>query len=354
MRNIAVLLILLALLSASEQPRAETAPEWTIKIAAVGDIMMGTTYPEDSNYLPPYDGTTILAGVKDPLAAADITIGNLEGCLLNGGTPAKDCEDPASCYVFRSPEHYVGYLAEAGFDVMSLANNHARDFGEEGMNRTRELLDSVGIKYSGLIGDVAKLEHDGKTIAVIAFATYDGLYNLLDIPLAESIVAGWSAMADIVVVSFHGGIEGIAALHVPDSMEVAYGEDRGELRKFARAVIDAGADLVVGHGPHVPRGMEIYKNRLIAYSLGNFCTYAFFNLKAERSLTCILTVELTAEGELYRGRAVPVVQELRGIPRLDEQNRVIPVLQRLSQSDFGDSAPFIGDDGLILHKLYER
>ncbi|HOP05946.1 MAG TPA: CapA family protein [candidate division Zixibacteria bacterium] len=320
----------------------------TVTFAAVGDIMMGTTFPEDSNYLPEDDGRHMLFEVAPELRSADITFGNLEGCYIDGGTPAKKCQDPKSCYVFRSPEHYLSYLDEAGFDVFNLANNHARDFGPEGLNRTRALLDSLGKVYTGPIGDVASLEVNGLRVVVLGFAPYQKLYDLLDIGTAAVMVAGFSTIYDLVIVSFHGGGEGPAFLHVPDSMEIAYGEERGHLRAFAHAVVDAGADLVIGHGPHIPRAVEYYHGRLIAYSLGNFATYEMFNMEGVRELTFILKAELAADGSLVSGRIVSCYQQYPGIPRLDPKGRIIPLLQKISRDDFGPTAAPIADDGTII------
>ena len=123
------------------------ADEVTIKIAAVGDIMLGTDYPDDR--LPENDGADFLRVVGPVLRAADITLGNLEGVIMGGGTPDKICSSPLACFLFRSPPHYVGYLREAGFDAMSLATNHARDFGEHGRSATMLTLDTYRIHHSG-------------------------------------------------------------------------------------------------------------------------------------------------------------------------------------------------------------
>jgi hypothetical protein len=154
--------------------------------------------------------------------------------------------------------------------------------------------------------------------------------------------------ADIIIVSFHGGAEGNAAQHVPRETEIFYGEKRGNLRVFARTVIDAGADLVLGHGPHVLRGMEIYKNRLIAYSLGNFATYGWFSLKDAAALTMILETELASDGRFLGGKIHAGKQEGWGGPILDETKRTaVTKVRQLSQGDFGTNAPVIKDDGTI-------
>ena len=119
-----------------------------ITIIGVGDIMLGSNYPS-KNLLPKND-YNILSHTEKILQDADITIGNLEGTLFDeGGTP-KSCSDPSVCFVFRTPSKYGQYLKEAGFDYLSLANNHSNDFGDEGIRQTMKNLDELGIKYTGI------------------------------------------------------------------------------------------------------------------------------------------------------------------------------------------------------------
>jgi hypothetical protein len=317
-----------------------------ISLAAVGDIMMGSTYP-DSGSLPPEDGARMLAEVTPILSAVDIAFGNLEGPMLEGGTSSKCSPTSTRCFAFRVPTRYGKYLKEAGFDVMSLANNHAYDFGPEGRESSMRTLDALGIAHSGKVGDIAYLNVRGRKVALIAFATYPTSYNFLDIENAKRLVAGLAAKNDITVVSFHGGAEGPTNQHVPRGPEVYLGEARGDLRKFTHAVIDAGADLVIGHGPHVVRGMEVYRNRLIAYSLGNFATYGKFQLAGPTSLSLVLETQLGTDGAFLGGRIHPALQIKPGGPRLDSNRSVIPVIRQLSMDDFGPTAVRVGDDGAL-------
>ena len=235
-------------------PEAPAKSDLRIRIASVGDMMIGTDYPQ--NHLPDDDGLGFLADVAPFLSAADIAFGNLEGVLLDGGEPGKKCSNPAACYLFRSPTRYANHYRAAGFDVLSLANNHARDFGEEGRSSSMLAIAAAGMHHSGRVDDFASLEVNGLRVAVLAYAVTKNSNMLLDYELAFETVAEFAASHDIVVVSFHGGAEGADATHVPFAEEEYYGEPRGDIVWFARGVIDAGADLVIGHGPHVVRGME--------------------------------------------------------------------------------------------------
>jgi poly-gamma-glutamate capsule biosynthesis protein CapA/YwtB (metallophosphatase superfamily) len=320
-----------------------------VTIAAVGDVMLGSSFPDETGgLLPPDDGRTLLAEVKPLLAAADVAFANLEGPLADGGRSEKCARSkPGRCYAFRVPTRYGRLLADAGIDVVSLANNHVGDFGDPGRASTRATLDALGIRYAGAPGEVARLEARGRRIALVAFATNAGVLDLRDLPEAARIVAEAKRGADLVVVSMHGGGEGADRQHVLPGHEEFLGEDRGDLRAFARTVIDAGADLVIGHGPHVVRGMEVVKGRLVAYSLGNFATYGGMNLSGPNGLTLVLEVRLAPDGTFLSGRIHPARQEKPGGPHLDPSGAIVPLVRRLSQEDFGASAVHVADDGTI-------
>ena len=323
--------------------------EGSISIAAVGDIMMGSPFPNDSR-MPPNDGADLLKDVTPIISAADIAFGNLEGPMTDGGVSAKCRRGSTRCFAFRMPTRYGKYLKEAGFDVMSLANNHAGDFGDAGRLSTRRTLDELGIKHAGSDRSqysTTYLDVKGKKVAFIGFAHNSLTPNVNDLGFARQLVMQADKLADIVVVSFHGGAEGTSAQNVPRRTELFVGEARGNLPLFSRTVIDAGADLVLGHGPHVMRGMEIYNDRLVAYSLGNFCTYGWFQLAGETALTMILEVKIDADGKFLSGTIHPGKQEGRGIPVLDESKTAIRVVRNLSETDFGPNAPKIADDGTI-------
>lgn len=324
----------------------------TLIIAAVGDIMLGSPFPDDSR-MPPNDGADLLKDVTPILSAADIAFGNLEGPLADGGISEKCGTGRPNCYAFRMPTHYGKYLKEAGFDVMSLANNHASDFGDEGRASTRKTLDDLGIKHAGSDKNqfsTTYLKIKGKTVAFIGFATNKLAPNVNNLAFARQLVLAADRKADIVVVSFHGGAEGVANQRVPDKTEIFFEEKRGNLPLFSRTVIDAGADLVLGHGPHILRGTEIYKNRLIAYSLGNFSTYGWFRLQGATAETLVLEVELDAKGEFLSGKIHPLVIEDWGFPRPDKSKSAVKTIRRLSNLDFGANAPKISDDGMISPK----
>ncbi|HVF47429.1 MAG TPA: CapA family protein [Pyrinomonadaceae bacterium] len=333
------------------EPVVEATPKnrEPITIAAVGDIMLGSSYPNESR-MPPNDGADLLKDVAPILSAADIAFGNLEGPMADGGASSKCRPGSTRCFAFRMPTRYAKYLKAAGFDVMSLANNHAGDFGDAGRISTRRALDEQGIKHAGSdrgTFSTTIVESRGRRVAFIGFGHNNIVPNVNDLETARQLVTAANKRADIVVVSFHGGAEGTNAQHVPNRTELFAGESRGNLPLFARTVIDAGADLVLGHGPHVMRGLEIYKDRLIAYSLGNFATYGWFQLAGETALTMILETKLDAEGKFIGGKIHGGRQEGRGIPVIDTSGESIRTVRSLSTADFGANAPKIADDGTL-------
>lgn len=316
-----------------------------LTIAAVGDMMIGTDYPR--NHLPDDDGVGFLADVAPYLSSADIAFGNLEGVLVDGGEPGKKCSNPNACYLFRSPTRYALHYLAAGFDVLSLANNHARDFGEEGRTTTMRALDNVGILHSGRIGEFASFRANGLTVAVMAYAVTKNSNMMLDYAYAEENVRRLAELHDIVVVSFHGGAEGRDVTRIPFADEEYYGEPRGDVVRFARMVVDAGADLVIGHGPHVVRGLEHYNERLIAYSLGNFATYYGISVDGIKGIAPILITTLDGYGRFVEADVVSTVQLRPAGPSLDPRNRAYDLMRRLSYQDFGDPGLLFGDGGHI-------
>lgn len=317
-----------------------------LTIAAVGDMMLGTEYPE--NRLPDDDAVGFLAGVTEVLVAADLAFGNLEGVLADEAEPAKRCSNLNACYLFRSPTRYADRFAAAGFDALSLANNHARDFGEEGRTTTMRALAARGIAHSGRAGDFATLESHGLSVAFLAFAVTRESNLLHDYPLAAEIVVDAASRHDIVVVSFHGGAEGAGSGRIPFGEEEYFGEPRGDVVRFARSMVDAGADLVFGHGPHVVRGMERYRERLIAYSLGNFATYYGISVTGSRGVAPILLTRIDEHGRFIDGQVVSTRQVRPGGPIVDAERTALKELRDLSRRDLVEPGLEFHDDGRIL------
>jgi hypothetical protein len=255
------------------------------------------------------------------------------------------------CYAFRTPTALARRLIEAGFTHLNLANNHANDYGAAGRESTERILDSLGLGLYGPLGriaiDTVRRGDSVATVGLIGFSTYPYAYDLLDIERSAAVVDSVRPLVDILVVTFHGGAEGGRAQHVPEVAESLGREPRGELRRWAHAVVDAGADVVIGHGPHVLRGMEFYRGRPIAYSLGNFVTYRGFNLAGPLGVTGVLQLEVGADRRLAAARLVPMVQRPGTGPAPDPTGAALDAVRTLSAEDFGASGARVAADGRI-------
>ncbi|PWS27758.1 capsule biosynthesis protein CapA [Pedobacter yonginense] len=306
----------------------------TISIVAVGDMMLGSAFPSETN-LPPDDGEDSFKAV-DGLLKGDIVFGNLEGCFLNSGNSNKcDGINPNNCYAFRMPDRYAAIYKKAGFNVLSIANNHVGDFDAKGRKNTARMLDSLQIHYAGQLNKPFEIfEKDSVRYAFCAFAPNENTVSIKDIKGAKALVAKLKTMADIVIVSFHGGGEGARFEHVTRKTELFYNENRGNVYAFSHAVIDAGADVVLGHGPHVTRAVEVYKHKFIAYSLGNFCTYGMFSLKGSNGFAPLLHLKLNAKGDFLFADVVSIKQDKINRLTLDDNFTAFKQIKTLTDTDF--------------------
>lgn len=320
----------------------------TLSLIAVGDIMFGTNFP-GTGKLPPNDGKNLLEHFAAELRDADITFGNSEGVFLDAGGISKGSGQ--NVYCFREPTRYARYFADNGFDLLSLANNHVADFGETGMRSTISTLQALPLHFAGLrqfpttIITVRNIK-----IGLAAFAPHKGCIQMNDLDAAITRVKELKGKCDIVMVSFHGGAEGRKNTHVPKNTEIFLGQNRGNVYHFAHAMIDGGADIVIGHGPHVPRAMELYKNKFIAYSLGNFCTYGMFNLDGVSGIAPLLKIYVNDKGDFIKGHITSIKQIEEGGPLPDANHGAYKLIKSLTSSDlpgghllFPDSTNIVKD-----------
>lgn len=288
-----------------------TSSSQHVTLMAVGDIMLGRSIADlilNEGYQAPF------AFTADTLSSADVTIGNLECPISNRGKAAQ------KNYVFRAPLAAAKSLSYAGFDILSLSNNHILDYGQEGLTDTITALESENIPVVGAGLDANQayapqfIEHNGLKLAFLSY---------VDVPTTDFDYLSWEAGderpgiawahadrvqegvqfakkdADIVIVLLHNGYE----------FWQKVSEAQQEIAKLA---IDSGASLVIGSHPHVLQRIEAYKNGLIAYSMGNF---VFDNFLFPPNYSAILSVELSPEGvESYE--LIQVVVQLNGVPQI--------------------------------------
>jgi poly-gamma-glutamate capsule biosynthesis protein CapA/YwtB (metallophosphatase superfamily) len=324
------------------RPTPRTPPAGTFTFSAVGDVMMGST-PS----LPPDGGSTYFSAVA-PSIRADVALANLEGTLSTGGS-SKCGGGSTSCFAFHTPPSYARWLRRAGFTVLNLANNHAADFGPVGERQTLAALAAQHLRHTGKPAEITVVTVHGIRVALVGFAPYSWAQSLTDIPAAKELVARARQQADVVVVTMHAGAEGVAHQHVSPGTETFLGEDRGNPLAFSHAVIDAGADLVVGSGPHVLRGIEWYHGHMIVYSMGNFGGYGQFSLGGSLSTTAILRVELRGDGRVVAARLVAATLVGAGVPTLDDSGAAYALVDSLSREDFGRRGARVSATGRITH-----
>ncbi len=312
--------------------KIENNPLPLISLVAVGDLMMGSWVIDIVNregYDFPFDSTRTI------IKSADVAVANLEAPFSLTGTSFE------KKYTFKVPPVLAQGIKNAGFDVLTLANNHMVDFGCEGVMNTRAALDSFGLFYCGAGANREQacspvyVDCMGVKVAFIAFSltfpkefwaddtscgTCFASERSLKRALAES-----EKNADVTIVSFHWGAE---KMTVPKDYQI----------HLAHSSIDAGADLVLGHHPHVLQGIEIYKNKLIAYSLGN---YVFGSFSRNSKDSIVLQTLISPQG-LINAHVYPINvynHEVGFQPRLvkgKERSRIIENLNGLSRDlNFG-------------------
>ena len=323
-----------------------------IKVMMMGDIMPGTQHPFNNRnaYLTNDDGKSLFNSVIPIIKEGDFIVGNLEGTFVDRSSSNDKHVNPSSQYVFMIPTRYAKLFKDAGFTALSVINNHANDMKNLGIESTRKTLKEIGMPYSGFKADggYTIIDKDSVRYALCAFATSANGNHIDDIENSKKIVAEAKTKADIVIVSFHGGNEGKNARHVPKKREFfRSGASRGDVYKFARACVDAGADIVFGHSPLVCRAMEIYNGHIIAYSLGNFCTPYRMNVSGISGYAPLLEVTVDSEGKFVKGKIHSFRQAKGRGPALDPTNAAAKEIRTLSKEDMPQTYPQISDNGEI-------
>jgi hypothetical protein len=347
-----VLLLALASLASSwagETPASENAVAAEtakpagkpVSIAWGGDVTLGSSYGN-----PPNAGRPLLAAGTKVLKAANIAADNYEGTFGPGGA-SKCAAGEENCFAFQAPPGNARTLRRAGVDIVNHANNHAFDYGAVGWRSTRDALTKAKVEATGAPGELKVLTRNGTKVAFLGFSTYAWTNAMGDDAAVAARIKSAAEQADIVVAFLHAGAEGADKQHVPRGPEQAFGEFRGDSRHFAHTAIDAGADLVLGSGPHVLRGLELYKNRLVAYSLGNLAGWHNFGTGGRSSLSAIITVALGPAGRFYAARLASFKLDGAGVPHSDKGRGAVKLIKSLSRGDFPRSDLKIDRSGLV-------
>jgi capsule synthesis protein PGA_cap len=352
---VAVLLLALASLASSwagETPTTEDAVAAStmpakqrtakpVSIAWGGDLTLGSSYGN-----PPNAGRPLLAAGTKVLKAANIAAVNYEGTFGPGG--ASKCSGSSkNCFAFQAPPGNARTIRRAGVDIVNHANNHAFDYGALGWRSTRDALTKAKVAATGAPGELKIISRNGTKVAFLGFSTYSWTNPMADDAAVRARITSAAGQADIVVAFLHAGAEGADRQHVPRGAEQAFGEFRGDSRHFAHTAIDAGADLVLGSGPHVLRGLELYKHRLVAYSLGNLAGWHNFGTGGRSALSAIITVALGPAGRFYAARIASFKLDGAGVPHTDKGRGAVKLVKSLSRGDFPGSDLKIDRTGLV-------
>jgi hypothetical protein len=315
---------------------AAASPGGSFTIVAGGDVALAGQGATASTF----------AGIRRFLHG-DVVFANLEGTLALDGSPKCAPYGVNGCFTFRADPASARELRRAGFTVMNVANNHALDYGAAAQAETIAALHAAHIASDGLPGQISVVRTGKLRVAFIGAAPYRWAQSLLDVPATAKLVEKATGLADLVVVYMHAGAEGSSADHVPTGPETFLGEQRGEPRAFAHAMIDAGAALVVASGPHTLRGMEWYHGHLIAYSLGNLAGSNTLSTSGTLSQSALLSVTLTSTGALAAAKVIPLRLVGPGTPEYDPTGAAVSMIRTLSDDDFKGAAVRLAADGTV-------
>ncbi|HWO87776.1 MAG TPA: CapA family protein [Gemmatimonadales bacterium] len=338
---------------------AATAParRGTVTICAGGDVMLGSNIPDRGGAPPERPGPSaaelelLVAPLRPLLAHANVVLLNVEGAIGSGPAPRKCALRSTNCWAFRQPvaaARALRSVAPHAAVVGNVANNHAMDAGEEGFRLTAQHLAEAGVFVTGndTLPTIVPVR-DGDTIAVLGFSTFQAGPDARDLAAVRRHVARAAARHRRVVVTVHNGAEGFGAQRTADRQELYLGEDRGNPVAFARTAVEAGALLVVGHGPHVLRAAEWRGDALVFYSLGNLLTNGPFSVREPNGRGAIACAELPDSGPVVSGRVWSTRQVRAGQLVADHEARAARLMDSLGRLDFPTSGARVGMDGAM-------
>lgn len=350
--------------SARDSVRADTLGAGGVRVCAGGDVTLGTNLDPSwaqsasAKYgmrVDPFpDPDSLLAPLRPLVADADVVLLNVEGAIGEGTPSRRKCAPGSTaCFAFRMPVAAAAALRGVvdpygGAAVVgNVANNHAGDAGRPGWRETMRHLEAAGVRVTGAdsVPTVA-VSARGDTVAFLGFSVWIGP-DARDLAAVRRVVGRAAERYARVVVTMHMGAEGRAAQRTPDARETFYGENRGNMVAFARAAADAGADLVVGHGPHVMRAAEWRGATLVVYSLGNLLTYGPFSLGEPLNRGAVACAVLDPAGRVVEAALRPTRQLPPGRLRPDLAGRSAALVDSLSRLDFPVTGARVGADGTI-------
>lgn len=344
-----------------ERDRARRASA-LVRICAGGDVTLGTnldtswtkhasrTLKRTIIALPSPD--SLLMPLRPLVADAEVVLLNVEGAIGEGDTTVDKCAgSTGGCYALRMPVsagQAIRRLNARALVVANLANNHARDAGAEGLAETVRALRDAGVAVTGLdtLATVVATP-GGDSVAFLGFSTSGGVTDVRDLDAVRRHVARAAAANRRVVVTMHLGAEGVTAQRTRDSTERFMNGTRGNPVAFGRAATEAGAQLVIGHGPHVMRALEWRKDALVLYSLGNLVTYGPFSHREPMRRGAIACMAVDGRGAIHDPVLRATMQLAPGHVRADRAQRALRLADSLSTLDFPETGARIARDGTV-------
>lgn len=334
----------------------------TVRLCAGGDVTLGTNLDTTwarraSRYtrkpvaaLPSPD--SLIAPLRGLFAGADFALLNIEGAIGEGAPTFEKCaKSTGGCFALRMPPRAATAIRglTTSTVVANLANNHARDAGAEGLRETQRALEQAGVVVTGVdtLATLAITQH-GDTVAFIGFSTSGGGNDVRDLDAVRRHVARAATGNRRVIVTMHLGAEGAAAQRTLDSTEHYYDASRGNPVAFAAAATASGADLVIGHGPHVVRAAEWRDSALVLYSLGNLVTYGPFSHREPMRRGVVACATVDGRGSVHDVRLHPTSQRPPGRVSADRARRALTLIDSLSRLDFPRTGAHVRKDGAVV------
>ena len=345
-----------------QEPHSLKAP---FTVCAGGDVTLGTNLdPKWASHagdtlrkvfgLRPHPDSLATA-LRPFLSGAQLILANVEGAIGTGPAPRKCRPRSTNCFAFRQPTaaaRALRHLADSSVAVVgNIANNHSRDAGDDGREKTIEHLHAAGVLVTGAdtLATPVPLP-SGDTIAILGFHTDSSTPDARDLAAVRRHVARAVEEYGTVIVTMHLGAEGPSAQRTRNAVEKFLNGNRGNPVGFADSAFAGGATLVVGHGPHVLRAAEWRGDRLALYSLGNLLTYGPFNLRNPTDRGAVACVTIDSVRHVSAAELRSTMQVWPGVLRPDSSNRAWKLVDSLSALDFPKTGVAVDSAGRLVKR----
>lgn len=316
------------------------------KLIFAGEVNAGNNY--NVRHQSSIDTEHLFANVRDELNSGTATFAALGTVLIDvAGTP-NHANQVGTHKLIRVGENYALTLQQAAFTTMNLANSHVADFGIEGLQTTSWAMRDNHIEYAGIkaIKEYTTFERDGIKFGFVAFGTSVHAPSMSDSTMIKKVVAGLKDQCDIVVVAFSLNETASTA-----SLGNIYAAGKhlymDHSTTFAHTCVDAGADVVYGNGHNLPQPLELYKDRLIVYGLGNFCTPYGTNYQGDMGVAPMVEAELFIDGTFISGKILSYRQKDSNGPQHDPTNEAVKIIKSQTLHLSPKTQLTIDDNGII-------